>query len=62
MGERVETRYFSGARSYKEKSVVAAGFFDRVLRNDQNYNQKWEYVRENPVRAGLALRADDWPY
>jgi putative transposase len=33
-----------------------------VLRNDESYSQKWEYVRENPVRAGLVVRADEWPY
>ena len=38
------------------------GFFDHVLRNDESYAQKWNYVRENPVRAGLVTRADDWPY
>jgi len=38
------------------------GFFDHVLRNDESYSQKWEYVRENPVRAGPIVRADDWPY
>ena len=37
-------------------------FFDHVLRNDESYAQKWEYVRENPVRAGLVANADDWPY
>ncbi len=38
------------------------GFFDHVLRSDEAYSEKWEYVRENPVRAGLAEAADDWPY
>lgn len=38
------------------------GFFDHVLRNDESYAQKWNYVRENPVRAGLVTKADDWPY
>ena len=38
------------------------GFFDHVLRNDESYAQKWNYVRENPVRAGLATNAGDWPY
>lgn len=38
------------------------GFFDHVLRNDENYAEKWNYVRENPVRAGLVPNADDWPY
>jgi REP-associated tyrosine transposase len=38
------------------------GFFDHVLRSDESYSQKWNYVRENPVRAGLVTKADDWPY
>jgi hypothetical protein len=38
------------------------GFFDHLLRNTESYGQKWEYVRENPVRAGLVARAEDWPY
>jgi REP-associated tyrosine transposase len=38
------------------------GFFDHLLRSDESYAQKWNYVRENPVRAGLVTKADDWPY
>jgi len=29
------------------------GFFDHVLRSTDSYGQKWNYVRDNPVRAGL---------
>ena len=42
--------------------VWQRGFFDHILRNDESYGQKWNYVRENPVRAGLVTRAADWPY
>lgn len=38
------------------------GFFDHLLRSDESYAQKWEYVRRNPVRAGLSTIAEDWPY
>ena len=38
------------------------GFFDRVLRSHESYEQKWFYVRDNPVRAGLVQSAEDWPY
>jgi putative transposase len=38
------------------------GFFDHLLRSDESYAQKWEYVRQNPVRAGLVKFAEDWPY
>ena len=37
------------------------GFFDHVLREGESYSEKWNYVRENPVRAGLMASADDWP-
>jgi REP element-mobilizing transposase RayT len=38
------------------------GFFDHVMRSGDSYSQKWEYVRANPVRAGLVSRPEDWPY
>ncbi len=38
------------------------GFFDHVLRSSESYEQKWEYVRDNPVRAGLRNKWNDWPY
>jgi REP-associated tyrosine transposase len=37
-------------------------FFDHILRSSENYSQKWEYVKENPVRAGLVKESDDWPF
>ncbi len=37
-------------------------FFDHVLRSNESYSQKWEYVRENPVRAGLVKKSEDWPF
>jgi REP element-mobilizing transposase RayT len=38
------------------------GFFDHVLRSAESYAQKWEYVRQNPVRAHLVERPEDWPH
>jgi putative transposase len=38
------------------------GFFDHILRNSESYSQKWDYVCENPVRAGLVRTADEWPF
>jgi len=46
----------------KERPLWQPGFFDHVLRNDESYGEKWKYVQENPVRAGLIMRADQWPY
>jgi putative transposase len=38
------------------------GFFDHVLRTKESYAEKWSYVRENPVRAGLVSSTDQWPF
>ena len=38
------------------------GFFDHLLRNSESYGQKWRYVFENPVRAGLVKSVDQWPF
>lgn len=43
-------------------SLRRPGFFDHLMRNSESYTQKWEYVCENPVRAGLVARAEDWSY
>jgi putative transposase len=38
------------------------GSFDRLLRSDESMQDKWFYVEENPVRAGLVKHYLDWPY
>ncbi len=38
------------------------GFFDHILRSEESYSAKWEYVRENPVRAGLIKDWKEWPF
>jgi hypothetical protein len=35
-------------------------FWDTRLRRGENYDQKWTYVRENPVCAGLVKQPDEW--
>ncbi len=37
-------------------------FWDTQLRRGESYDLKWDYVVENPVRAGLAAREEDWPF
>jgi|GEM_PF-1195820 len=36
--------------------------WDTQMRNQDHYHQKWEYVRQNPVRKGLVNRVEDWPW
>ena len=57
------------------KSLVARNFprehelplwqrecWDVQMRTVGNYREKWNYVRNNPVRKGLVADAEDWPY
>jgi len=37
-------------------------FFDHVLRSSESYSEKWKYVRDVPVRAGLVSNIDAWKY
>jgi putative transposase len=49
-------------RGQRLASFWQPGFHDHLLRSDESYSGKWEYVFQNPVRAGLVRRAEDWPY
>jgi REP element-mobilizing transposase RayT len=42
--------------------VWQSGHWDTRLRRTENYEQKWAYIRENPVRKDLVKNAGDWPY
>ena len=46
----------------KLKSFWQPGFFDHLLRHNESYAEKWNYVWRNPVRAGLVAKPEDWPY
>ena len=46
----------------KSPRLWQPGFFDHILRSDESYAEKWNYVRDNPIRVGLIATADDWPY
>ncbi len=65
------SRFVGAIKEWSAKALVTEGvtppiwqkqFFDHLLRRSESYAQKSTYVRENPVRAGLAVRSEDWPY
>ena len=37
-------------------------FFDHRLRHDESLAEKFEYVCQNPVRAGLIAQGEQWRY
>ena len=61
------TQYSAGLKRFVRRETKAAwkwqdGVFDRLLRRDESAESKWIYMRENPVRAGLVRRWEDWPF
>jgi putative transposase len=36
--------------------------FHHRLRREETYEQKWNYVHENPLRKGLVKSLEEWPY
>jgi putative transposase len=55
-------RWTSGRISqvlHLEPPIWQAEFFDHLLRSTHSYEQKWNYVRENPVRAGFVAQPED---
>ena len=52
----------AGLEAFGSGSVWQEEFFDHVLRSNESYSQKWEYVKENPVRAGFVKNSEEWPF
>jgi len=44
------------------RKVWQREFFDHLLRSEEKLEEKWNYIRENPVRAGLCASAEDYPF
>ena len=55
-------------RDYKRITAKLSGvewqrnFFDHRLRHDESLTEKFAYICQNPVRAGLIQNEADWPY
>ena len=46
----------------EDLSVWQRHFWDTQLRRGESYDVKWDYIVNNPVRAGLVTKPEDWPY
>jgi REP element-mobilizing transposase RayT len=52
---------FSWAHGHQDKRMQRNDW-DRRMRTEVQYEEKWNYVRHNAVRAGLVKDADQWPF
>jgi len=55
-------RDFKRITARKAKIRWQRNFFDHRLRHDESESEKYEYILQNPVRAGLIGLDDDWSY
>ena len=53
---------FKGIIAKRHAIEWQQGFFDHRIRSSGELRAKTAYVRDNPVRAGLVVKAVDWPY
>jgi putative transposase len=44
------------------RQVWAPDYFDRLIRNEAHYSNAKRYIEDNPVKARLVTRPEDWPY
>ncbi len=45
-----------------EQPIWQKSFWDTQLRRGESYSEKWEYVRNNPMRANLCSDPTEWPF
>ena len=45
-----------------QKPIWQRGFFDHIVRHNESYREKWQYVFANPMRAGLIDNAEEWKF
>jgi len=58
---------FKQASAYRFRQATgeqlwASGYYEHVLRDDEDTIAIARYIFENPVRGGLAGRIEDYPY
>lgn len=57
----ISARQLVSATEFKAP-IWQRDYFDRYLRTAESYSAKWDYVRNNPVRAKWVSNAEEWPY
>ena len=64
-GKKPMAKVITDFKSWLAKSASVhwqRDFFDHRLRGSESASEKANYIRNNPVRAGLVSHFEDWPY
>ena len=62
MGRLLESNGVARLGPARRAADLAAKFLGSTGAVGEHYGDRWEYVRQNPVRAGLAVNVEDWPF
>jgi len=57
---------FSARKVYQGRGVQGSLWqdkrFDRIVRDEGEFLDKWQYIRNNPVKAALAIIPEEYPW
>ena len=53
---------FGARRQFQIACVWQDGYYERVLRTYESMDTLIRYILDNPVRAGLVQKAEDFPH
>lgn len=45
-----------------DKPIWQRSYWDTTICRREHYGEKWAYVKNNPVRANLCQKSEDWPF
>jgi len=43
-------------------AIWQAESYDRIIRDYDEYLEKWQYIRNNPVKTGLSESPEEYPF
>jgi len=56
------TAFYINKRLNRRGQFWQAENFDHLIRDGMGLRLKWEYIKENPVKANLVAKAEDYPF
>jgi putative transposase len=59
---RAPARPSPADRRDRDRRVWQREYWDRFIRNERHFMAAVAYIHNNPVKAGLVERAEDWPW
>jgi REP element-mobilizing transposase RayT len=61
-GRLISSRLQGGDGGRRGRTLWGREYFDRFIRGERHYGYVVRYIHENPVKARLVAKAEDWPW